>query len=299
MAEDSGEYSHADECCGIEEQGGIEEYSDVAERHHTPFWNGTYEDSRLYFNRHNLTSQSESRGAPLPPQSIESVGDEPAGFQQSAGACSMNASGGIVHINTLPCEIESPGYYILDIDSSDADWICAIHITSSDVILDGNGHTLDSSADYDLGAVRIDEGANNITITNLTLTDWDYGIYWYNVSGGHITNNTIVSNDYGIKLIESDNNTLTNNTFVEDGLTVKDSHNNTVIGNTVNGKQLVYLENATDMTIEGSGIAQTAQGVSGVGQVILVGCDNITVSGANVSNTTGGIELWESDNCTL
>jgi|GEM_PF-5714451 len=43
-----------------------------------------------------------------------------AAASASDGTCaSVSADGGITHITTLPCEITSPGYYILDTDCSD------------------------------------------------------------------------------------------------------------------------------------------------------------------------------------
>ncbi|MCS7145057.1 MAG: right-handed parallel beta-helix repeat-containing protein, partial [Archaeoglobaceae archaeon] len=65
-----------------------------------------------------------------------------------------------------------------------------------------------------------------------------------------------------------------------------------VLNNFVNGKPLVYLENATRGTINDAG------------QVILVNSRNVVVSNASISNTTVGIELWNSSNikianCTL
>ena len=49
--------------------------------------------------------------------------------------------------------------------------------------------------------------------------------------------------------------------------------------NTVNGKPLVYLEDASDFR------------VNDAGQVILVNCTNITVENLDLSNTSVGIEL--------
>jgi parallel beta-helix repeat protein len=60
-----------------------------------------------------------------------------------------------------------------------------------------------------------------------------------------------------------------------------------VSSKTVNGKPLVYLEDAVDYTI------------ANAGQVILVNCNNITVKNLNLSNTIVGIELWETDNSII
>jgi len=56
----------------------------------------------------------------------------------------------------------------------------------------------------------------------------------------------------------------------------------------VNGKPLVYLEDLSDAAV-----------IDDAGQVILAGCNNITVQGKDLSYTSVGIELWETDNSTL
>ena len=89
----------------------------------------------------------------------------------------------------------------------------------------------------------------------------------------------------------SHNNTIANNTFVNDGLlagSYKNSvKNNTVKNNTVNGKSLIYLEDVSDQII------------TDAGQVILVNCDNITVKNLDLSDTTIGIELFETNNSRI
>jgi len=51
----------------------------------------------------------------------------------------------------------------------------------------------------------------------------------------------------------------------------------------VNGKPLVYLEDASDYRVEDAG------------QVILVNCNNITVKNLDLSNTSLGITLLETE----
>jgi parallel beta-helix repeat protein len=57
--------------------------------------------------------------------------------------------------------------------------------------------------------------------------------------------------------------------------------------NTVNGKPLVYLEDISDYKVEDAG------------QVILVNCDIITVENLDLSNTSGGIALWKTENSKI
>jgi len=55
----------------------------------------------------------------------------------------------------------------------------------------------------------------------------------------------------------------------------------------VNGKPLIYLEGLSNYKI------------SDAGQVILVGCSNITVTNVNLSRTTVGVELWNTRNSVI
>jgi len=79
-----------------------------------------------------------------------------------------------------------------------------------------------------------------------------------------------------------------NNTFIGDGIFVWSSYNNTVVNNTVNGKPLIYLENAEDVVIEGE-----------AGQIILVNSNNITIRNQNITNTSVAIELWKTNNSRI
>ena len=71
------------------------------------------------------------------------------------------------------------------------------------------------------------------------------------------------------------------------GLHVGQSYQNTVENNTVNGKPLVYLEDASDYSILYAG------------QVVLVKCNNITVKNLDLSSTAGGVILRETNSCKI
>jgi parallel beta-helix repeat protein len=78
------------------------------------------------------------------------------------------------------------------------------------------------------------------------------GIRLYFSSNNIISDNNVSNNNWhGIKLDDSSNNIITGNTLVNDGLSVSLSYQNTVEDNIVNGKPLVYLEDALDYKVEG------------------------------------------------
>ena len=129
--------------------------------------------------------------------------------------------------------------------------------------------------------------SSNNTITGNNVSNNRGGITLGSSSNNTITGNNANNNDVGIYLWDSRNNTITNNTFVNDGLFVEDSYQNTVQDNTVNGKPLVYLEDASDYRVVDAG------------QVILRNCNNITVENLDLSNTSGGIALWKTENSKI
>jgi len=128
----------------------------------------------------------------------------------------------------------------------------------------------------------------NGKITGNTITSNGFGIELERSSNNIIEHNIIENNGHGIYLMSSDDNVIAGNVFIKCGLHVLDSYDNTVVDNTVNGKPLVYLENASNQVVSGS-----------AGQVILVNCSNITVKNLDISNTDVGIELWKTSDSII
>ena len=138
------------------------------------------------------------------------------------------------------------------------------------------------------GGISLSYSSNNTITGNNACNNSNGGISLLDSSNNSITGNNVSNNNWGgISLSSSSNNTITGNTFVNDGLLVGEPYQNTVEDNTVDGKPLVYLEDASDYK------------VTDAGQVILVNCSNITVESLDISNTSVGIELWETEDCIL
>ncbi|MCW3136830.1 MAG: C25 family cysteine peptidase [Methanophagales archaeon] len=132
--------------------------------------------------------------------------------------------------------------------------------------------------------------SNNNYISNSTIsTNNGNGIELGNSNNNHISDSTISSSKgAGIALYDSYENRIRNNKFINGGLHAGTYlYGNIVEDNTVNGKPLVYLEDEADELVRNAG------------QVILVGCTNITVMNSELTNTNVGIELFESDNCLI
>ncbi len=112
--------------------------------------------------------------------------------------------------------ISSPGTYVLTQSIIHSPASTCIDITSSNVIFDGAGYTIDgviATGAYGVYVYSYTTGLTNVTVKNLLVMDWNFGIIFFNTQNGSITNNTASNNSYGIGLSGSSNNTIYNNYF--------------------------------------------------------------------------------------
>jgi len=91
-----------------------------------------------------------------------------------------------------------------------------------------------------------------------------------------------------VLLYNSSGNIIRNNSLHMVGIMVRNSWNNTIADNYANGREIVYLENESDRRVVGN-----------LGELILVGCDNISVENVSVSNTTLAVDIFKSTNVRL
>jgi len=167
-----------------------------------------------------------------------------------------------------------------------------IVVEKSDIIVDGNGYTLQGSGSgYGFDIVSI----SNVTIQNTNIKNFSRGVQFYSSSNSTLFGSNITNNKYGIVLWDSSNNTLRNN----------DANNNIynfgVIGsllshfiqdiddsNTVNGKPVYYWVNRRDMVAP-----------LDAGYVALVNCTRIAVQNLNLANNGQGLLLAFTTNSTI
>ncbi|CAG0987412.1 MAG: cell surface glycoprotein [Candidatus Methanoperedens nitroreducens] len=148
--------------------------------------------------------------------------------------------------------INDSGSYTLTTDILDNTSPC-IRILADNVDFDGSGYTIDGIDEADSYGVQAGTNYTNITVRNLTVSDWFYGISYQNTSSGRITGITAVSNVNGIYLDNSNNNTITDNTqeLNNIGINLTSSNNNTLARNimTSNSNYGIYLSSSGNNTI--------------------------------------------------
>jgi parallel beta-helix repeat protein len=233
------------------------------------------------------------------------------------------STGGVNQIDSCQV-ISSPGVYVLTQDILNSSATKCIEITSSDVIFDGNGHTidgLDTSNTYGVYVYNFST-LTNVTVKNLTVTDWYYGIYYQNTENGAIEDNNATSNYYGIFLFSSNYNTITNNTansndnhgiFLSSSSNYNTLSNNTAASNTYGGIYLwsssnintlsnnnatsnyygIYLYSSTNNTLSNNSITSNSYGIR------FYSSSNNTISDNLVSSNIYGAYLWSSNYNTL
>ncbi|HOA47682.1 MAG TPA: NosD domain-containing protein, partial [Candidatus Pacearchaeota archaeon] len=148
-----------------------------------------------------------------------------------------------------------------------------------------------SSSSY--GGIYLQRGgANNATITINTIKNNTFNSV-YNIVVGRstsiITNNIFTSSslELGGTSIQ-----LENCNFENGGVLINQGAYNNIdlaVKNTyINDNPLLYLKGASNYNIENN-----------YGQIILVGCNNITVQNFNISNTIAAVQLINSTNNTI
>lgn len=146
----------------------------------------------------------------------------------------------------------------------------------------------------------IEIGTSHNNISSNIFEDCTCGIYASTILGS-VNYNTFSDNIFrpfsdnilrnvstvGIYVVGGDYTHVTHSRFYGEGLVLLDSFHSIIEDNFVNDKPLVLLEGTSDTVI------------SEAGQVLLINCQNITVRGVDVSNTTIGIYLRNSKDCLI
>jgi len=140
-----------------------------------------------------------------------------------------------------------------------------------------SGFTIQNGSGISINSYSL-EGSNKNTISGNIFDDYFTGFggvtIYMNSSYNTISNNTFYNCGLMMNIL---------NSIIDNGI----SYHNFVYNNTVNGKQLVYIEDTSDIVIDDAG------------QVILIGCVNITVENLELFNTIIGMQLLDSIDCYI
>ena len=238
-------------------------------------------------------------------------------FAQSGETVYINADGSVSPASAPINSLDNVTYVLVG-DMSEG-----ITVQRSNIVIDGDGHTLTPtpSTSYGFNLTNVD----NVTITNGAIAGPDkyppsplgsapatvgflfvntndsqilnnnisgnsYGVSLTSCFGNNVSGNSGPSNDFGIALYNSSNNSLFNNHFNHgyvDGILLSSSDNNALTGNYVSGyAQIDILGNVYPF-------------VSTTGGFELLSSDNNTLINNDVTGNGEGVSVQNSDNNTL
>ena len=110
----------------------------------------------------------------------------------------------------------------------------SIIVERDNITIDGAGYILQGLVN---GAIGIDlTGRYNVTVKNVKIRNFDYGVYLYYATNNVISGNDLKNNYCGIWLDYSSKNTITSNTVTDsegNGVGLKYSSNNTISENKI------------------------------------------------------------------
>ncbi|HML02076.1 MAG TPA: NosD domain-containing protein [Candidatus Bathyarchaeia archaeon] len=198
-------------------------------------------------------------------------------------------------------------YYGVILSSSSNDTLSNNNVATNDydiTLFDSSGDLLSSNnvtAAGGLGDVGIDliTSDNNVLSANKVSRNFD-GIDLWNSSGNTLSDNDVTANsDTGIWLDLSSGNVLSgnmiaNNTynFGVSGNTLSDFMNHIGTSNTVNGAQVYYLTNQSNMVINSEVYPK-------IGYLALVNCNNFTVQGLTLTHNDNGLLLASTNSSRI
>jgi len=137
--------------------------------------------------------------------------------------------------------IDRPGVYVLaaDVENGGGTPISGtcIEITADDVTLDGEGRSVGGRGVSHTKAVGV-VGADNVTVRNLSLTDWHAGV---RVTDGSATVRNVNSsgNAYGVRLVDASGSAVENSTLADNLVGVHAGASDvTLAGNDLSGNEI-------------------------------------------------------------
>jgi len=166
-----------------------------------------------------------------------------------------------------------------------------IVVERANIVIDGAGYTLQGTG----GGTGITLlGRSNVTIMNMEIKAFYFGIYFRDSSNNSIYGNNIKNNDYGIELIMRDGlskyNDISGNNITDNGcgIGVEYSHSNNISGNNITDNGCgIGVEYSHSNNISGNNITDNGCGIG-------LSYSDGTIFRNNIKNNDYGIELHES-----
>jgi parallel beta-helix repeat protein len=162
---------------------------------------------------------------------------------------------------TAPISNSGNSYYTLT-----ADVYVPLLIGRDNIVIDGANHALQGTWEYGSQGVDL-TGRSNVTVKNLEIAGFDYGVYLSSASNNVISQNDFTDNYCAIWIVVSSNDNIISGNNVEDNemwaLFLKESSNNKISENqfTSHANYTIYVRHSNYTTFSGNYIADNQIGI--------------------------------------
>lgn len=122
--------------------------------------------------------------------------------------------------------ISEPGRYVLTTDITNggggghftyASQSCIV-VRSDDVHIQGNGHRVDALGNSDTTGIAVvgsaEDPVENVTVSNVALTDWNRAVYFRHVENGTVRGSDLRASAYGMSIEHSEGTRVVNSNVI-------------------------------------------------------------------------------------
>jgi parallel beta-helix repeat protein len=214
----------------------------------------------------------------------------------SPGTIYIRADGSIDPPTAPIATFDSVTYTFVGNITSDTDGIV---VERNDIVIDGDGYTLQGSGDY--YGIFLNSGEENVTIRNTQITAFAIGIaLWYDCNDISISGNNITANGArGVFLQDSSNNSISGNNLTNNGgygIELSCSSNNNISENGIinnEGGILLQFDSNHNSVTRNNIIANNMHGIT-----LVISLGN-GIFENNITNNWYGIEFVPASNNLL
>jgi len=172
----------------------------------------------------------------------------------------------------------------------------SIVVERSNIIIDGDGHTLQGQGAYDSKGIAL-SGRSNVTIRNIEIRAFYFGIWFSNSASNNIVRSNVTKNMYGFSLLRSSHNNIAGNNITSNvsGISSYNSSCINIIRNniTANERDGMTLAVTFNSNIIGNKIMVNGDGIYSIFS------SNNSISGNKIKNNGCGIYLGFASNNTM
>ena len=168
---------------------------------------------------------------------------------------------GQVYPSTAPISNVGNNHYTFT-----ADVYNSVIIGKDNLVIDGANHALQGTRAYDSRGIDL-TGRSNVTIQNMKIKGFDYGIYLSSASNNILSQNDLTDNYCGIwVVVSSNNNIIFGNNMANNemyAIWMKESSNNKISENkiTSHGNYTIYVRTSMGTTVSANHIANNKLGL--------------------------------------